>query len=257
LYRRSFHEVGDNPGRMDTLSLAALGRATLARQMLLAREKITPERALDRLLAIQAQWPKPPFLALWARIEGFTRKALHTAVLKHSIVRGTGFRGTIFVMSAKDYAVFRATIQASLERSVQSIVGKNVPDKDREAIVDLGRTFFAEPHTFDHLRDHFTALAAKQKQQMVRKRLDEWLGKGVGTLKVHPDGAIELTNLPKATDSLDPLHGLPIGRIDVSATGVRDALARRDFDEAARWLAPGVIDLIRDRGLYARAEDSD
>ena len=64
-------------------------------------------------------------------------------------------------------------------------------------------------------------LGAKQKEQMVRKRLDEWLGKGVGTLKVQPDGTIELTNLPKATDTLEPLHGLPIGSIDISFTAVK------------------------------------
>ncbi len=64
-------------------------------------------------------------------------------------------------------------------------------------------------------------LGAKQKEQMVRQRLDEWLGKGVGTVKVQSDGTIELSNLPKATDTLEPLRGLPIESIDVSSTAVK------------------------------------
>lgn len=47
---------------------------------------------------------------------------------------------------------------------------------------------------------------------------------------------------------------VPVGRIDVSATAVRDALSRQDYGEAGRWLAPGVVELIRERGLYQRPE---
>ncbi|MFZ4768501.1 MAG: hypothetical protein ACOYMN_26440, partial [Roseimicrobium sp.] len=57
------------------------------------------------------------------------------------------------------------------------------------------------------LSKHLT-LGAKQKEQMVRQRLDEWLGKGVGTVKVQRDGNIEVKNLPKATDTLEPLREL-------------------------------------------------
>ena len=64
-------------------------------------------------------------------------------------------------------------------------------------------------------------LGAKHKEQMVRKRLDEWLGKGVGFVNVQPDGTIEVRNLPKATDTLAPLHGLPIGSIYLGGTAVK------------------------------------
>ena len=64
-------------------------------------------------------------------------------------------------------------------------------------------------------------LGAKQKQQMVRKRLDEWLGKGVGTVKVQADGTIEIGGLPKATDTLEPLRGLPIGYIEIRGTPIQ------------------------------------
>jgi nicotinate-nucleotide adenylyltransferase len=47
---------------------------------------------------------------------------------------------------------------------------------------------------------------------------------------------------------------VPVGRIDVSATAVRDALSRQDWDGTVQWLAPGVVEWIRERGLYQRPE---
>jgi hypothetical protein len=46
-----------------TLSRRALNRATLARQMLLRREKLKPVPAVTRLLGLQAQIARPPFVA--------------------------------------------------------------------------------------------------------------------------------------------------------------------------------------------------
>jgi hypothetical protein len=145
------------------LSLADLNRATLARQMLLAREKVTPVKALERLLAIQAQWPKPPFIALWTRLAGFERSDLSALARKNVIVRGTGFRTTIFMMTAKDYAFYRATIQPTLERGIASIAGKSVPAKDHDRIIEVGRAFFEKPHTFEQLRTELESKAAKPK----------------------------------------------------------------------------------------------
>jgi hypothetical protein len=63
-------------------------------------------------------------------------------------------------------------------------------------------------------------LNAKQKEQMIRQRLDEWLGKGVGQVKVHPDGTVEIKGLPKATDTIEPLRGLPISALSLTGTRI-------------------------------------
>ena len=52
------------------MTLRELNRATLARQMLLARESARSSRPSSNLLGLQAQLPRPPFTGLWSRLEG-------------------------------------------------------------------------------------------------------------------------------------------------------------------------------------------
>ena len=84
----------------ETLTLRQLNRATLARQLLLGRERIAPVEAVERLGGLQAQEPKPPFLGLWTRLEGFGRDALDAALHDRSVVRATMMRATLHLTSA-------------------------------------------------------------------------------------------------------------------------------------------------------------
>lgn len=49
----------------------ALNRATLARQLLLGRESLDVQDAVRRVVALQAQEPASPYIALWNRLSGF------------------------------------------------------------------------------------------------------------------------------------------------------------------------------------------
>ncbi len=143
---------------VQTLSLKAVNRATLARQLLLAREKITPLRAIERLVGLQAQEARPPFIGLWTRLEAFERAHLAKLLHARKVVRATTMRGTIHLMSAKDFLAFRPTIQPALTAGMLSVLRDRAKQLDLEGLVSMSREFFDERHrTFDDLRKYITA----------------------------------------------------------------------------------------------------
>jgi hypothetical protein len=136
-----------------SLTQRALNRATLARQMLLGREKITVVTAVERLAGMQAQIPRPPFIGLWSRIEGFTRDDLARAIDRRDIVRGTLMRGTIHLVSRKDFIAWRPTIQPVLTKAMTSLLKTYLDDLNLDEIVEAARASFdKEACTFAELR---------------------------------------------------------------------------------------------------------
>jgi hypothetical protein len=85
------------------LSARELNRALLARQLLLAREPIAIPRALERMGGLQAQYAPSMYIGLWSRVEGFERDALTRALERRSVVQATLMRGTIHLVSRRDY----------------------------------------------------------------------------------------------------------------------------------------------------------
>jgi winged helix DNA-binding protein len=141
------------------LTLRALGRATLARQMLLAREKTTAVHAVERLMGLQAQWPRPPFVGLWSRIEAFQPEDLAGSLQRRELVRASMMRGTLHVVSAGDFRSLRPAIQPVLTRGMTSILRDRATALDVPALVASARAFFEEePRTFTELRDHLMTL---------------------------------------------------------------------------------------------------
>ena len=138
-----------------TLTAAQLNRATLARQLLLARETHTVMSAVEQLAGLQAQLARPPFVGLWSRLEGFRRHALLDALHDRSVVRVTAMRGTLHLMSAADYILLRGALQPALDRGMQAVKGRPVID-DLEALHADAREFFGtKTSTFDRLRIYF------------------------------------------------------------------------------------------------------
>jgi hypothetical protein len=138
----------------ETLSRTALNRALLARQMLLAREKISALRAVERLVGLQAQQPAPPFVGLWTRVAGFDRAELLRLLKKRQVVRSTAMRGTLHLMSADDYLSLRGPIQPALTAARQTILRDRLKEVDVPALVSAARGIFRErPRTFTDLRD--------------------------------------------------------------------------------------------------------
>jgi hypothetical protein len=138
------------------LTSGQLNRATLARQMLLARTSMTAVEATQHLVGLQAQLPRPPFIGLWSRVHGVQRQEVVQGLLDKQLVRGTSLRGTLHMMTAADYARFRAPLQAALDAGV-AMLGPRTEGADRSRLLDMGRAFFREPHTFEAFRVHVAA----------------------------------------------------------------------------------------------------
>jgi hypothetical protein len=143
---------------MSTLSTRALNRALLARQMLLARERTSAVEAIARLVGMQAQVPRPPFVGLWTRLRDFKRAELAAALHDRSVVRVTSMRGTLHVMTAADYVALRGALQPMLSRGTQSTLRGRGADLDMELLGAEARKFFGKSGaTFDALRNHLKA----------------------------------------------------------------------------------------------------
>jgi Winged helix DNA-binding domain len=114
-----------------TLTLRELNRATLGRQLLLERKKLTPLAAIERLVGMQAQWPPAPYVGLWTRLAGFHRSALERAVRRGDVLKPTVMRGTLHLVTARDYPLFYAAFRdmntwfgpLHLERAFSSLDG--------------------------------------------------------------------------------------------------------------------------------------
>jgi DNA glycosylase AlkZ-like len=90
------------------LTLRELNRALLARQLLLERRKLAVPRAVERLCALQAQYPRSPYIALWSRVAGFRKEQLTQALEQRRVVKSQLFRITLHITSARDYPYFAA-----------------------------------------------------------------------------------------------------------------------------------------------------
>ena len=136
------------------LSDRALNRATLARQLLIERRAMPVVKAIEQILALQAQVPRPPHVGLWSRLEGFERRHLLAPLHARALVRATTMRGTLHIMSAKDYLAFRGALQESLTAGMRSVAGK-APLPPTDALVAAARKRLGGGSlTFNDIRAH-------------------------------------------------------------------------------------------------------
>jgi Winged helix DNA-binding domain len=137
------------------LERRALNRPLLERQLLLRRERRSVAGTVEHLVAVQAQNPRDPYVALWTRLEGFDPQELGRMVAERQVVRSPLLRTTLHLVTADDCLAIAPLLRPVLERGfwTGSPFGRRLEGVDVDAVVAAGRALLDErPRTTAQLR---------------------------------------------------------------------------------------------------------
>ncbi|HSM45052.1 MAG TPA: winged helix DNA-binding domain-containing protein, partial [Acidimicrobiia bacterium] len=137
-----------------TLTPRQLNRATLARQMLLRRKPLSPAEAVRRAVALQAQEPASPYLALWNRVDGFDPAGLDLAFANHVVVQATLMRITLHAVHVDDYPTFHRAMQGTLRDARlndRRFLEAGLSPEDAHALIPHLKRFASDRRTKDEI----------------------------------------------------------------------------------------------------------
>ncbi|MFJ3707342.1 winged helix DNA-binding domain-containing protein [Streptomyces sp. NPDC090053] len=138
------------------ITARALNRSTLARQLLLGREPLDVADGVRRVVALQAQQPASPYVALWNRLSGFDPADLDTAVAGLQAVKATLMRITLHLVHAEDYRAFREAVEPTLRGSRlgdSRFTASGLTAADADAVVPDLLKYADGPRTTAEVRD--------------------------------------------------------------------------------------------------------
>ena len=134
---------------MESLSRERLTVALAARQLLLDRARLSPAEAIRRLTPLQGQHPPAPYIALAARLDGFSRGSLEADIEARRVVKSTLMRLTLHLADAGDYPAY-----AQLARSFWLRKWRNTyPHLDETQVVAELGAWLSEPRTNTEIRE--------------------------------------------------------------------------------------------------------
>ncbi|WP_069169513.1 winged helix DNA-binding domain-containing protein [Streptomyces griseus] len=134
------------------LSVRALNRATLARQLLLSRAAAPVADTVRHLLGLQAQNTRPPYFQLFARLEGFAPLDLSALMESREVVRIVTLRSTIHTHTAEDALTLRPLVQPARQREL-NVFRHGLTGVDLDRLASLSRELVEErPRTMKELR---------------------------------------------------------------------------------------------------------
>ncbi|HEV7627026.1 MAG TPA: winged helix DNA-binding domain-containing protein [Streptomyces sp.] len=121
-----------------TLTARTLGRALIARQLLAERARMSALEAVEHLVGLQAQAPKPPYFGLWSRLADFRAEELSALLRDRQAVRVSVMRGTVHLVSAADCLQLRALTRVLYERILRTNYRERLSGLDFAEIVEAG-----------------------------------------------------------------------------------------------------------------------
>lgn len=197
---------------LPVLSLAALNRATLARQHLLERTSLDPVAAIEALGGLQAQEPASPFIALWARLGDARASDLAAAIARRDVVKTTLMRSTLHVVSARDYRRLRPILPPRAG-TVRRQDRRSPPD-DATLAALLGATaqHTQEPRTLTEITAHLVATGIEPGRDPAE--VVWWVRRHAPLIHAPGDGPWSFGRRPRLVDA-----GAWLGPDDPGTTG--------------------------------------
>lgn len=132
-----------------------LNRATLDRQLLLRRASLSVGDAVRRLLALQAQEPASPYLALWNRVAGLAAADVDRAFADGTLVRASLLRVTLHAVHRGDWVGLHAAMTPLLRASRLADyrwLESDLTDAQALAALDHLAEFATEPRSGAEIR---------------------------------------------------------------------------------------------------------
>jgi hypothetical protein len=132
-----------------TLTRRELTAALAARQLLIERSPLDPVQAIARLTPLQGQHASAPHIALAARLEGFSREALHAAIEAGDVVKTTLMRSTLHLVAAREYPAYAEVARRARLRAWRTAFSHL---DEAKVVRELGR-WLQRPRTNAEIRD--------------------------------------------------------------------------------------------------------
>jgi hypothetical protein len=113
---------------------------------LLDRKRHDPLDTVERLVGMQAQVPRDPYVGLWSRLAGFRAADLSDAIERRDAVRMPFLRATLHLVTRRDALALRPIVDGVLDRSLrtQSPFGRAIEGVDVDELTAFASAVLAE-----------------------------------------------------------------------------------------------------------------
>ncbi len=125
------------------VSLRALGRATLARQLLLERSDLCVPAAVEHLVGLQAQTPHTWYVGLWSRLADLDPVAVGRMLEDGQLVRLALMRSTLHLVTVQDAVALRPVVKPAVEAVLAGAQSRDLSRVERDGLCAAARDHLA------------------------------------------------------------------------------------------------------------------
>ncbi len=183
------------------LTLRELNRATLARQLLLERKRLSATAVIERLVGMQAQWPSAPYVGIWTRATRFRRAALERELASAVVVKATVMRQTLHLVTRRDYGLLRAALSET-NFPWESADAKRIAPSVRE-LAAAGHVTTAEALALLEREHGLSGIDARRAWRAARVCAHVLHNHETALWRARPEGRFVAIEEPEAHDPLE------------------------------------------------------